>query len=222
MSKIKFISIEGNIGSGIDNFCLFFKQNKILANYSTSLSEEERDENLTNSLMKEPTKNAFSFLIRSFLNRLQKKTICSKRSIISDFYRLEAFFELEYINLNEYNICKDLYNSLKQNFPKEEETMFIYLKSNENLCYERLIEQGVKYLYFNYISTLNKYYENLCNLENVLVIDYDKYNEFNQRSLIVFIESFYEHLNKKKSDSKNKNKNEWTVVSSKRNRNRKN
>lgn len=232
MSEFKYISVEGNIGSGIDTVYPLLKQckDKIrnnLPDFPMKIKiTEDTDEYLTSSVLKDPNKNAFPFLIRSFLNRYNNdndngsgNNDISKRSFLSDMCRLETFLELNYISTNEYNICKDLYHTMEDKFPNFEETMFIYLKSNENSCYERLIEQGTKHLDFNYITILNKHFDDyfLGSKKNVLVIDYDKY-QFNtsSSSLLASIQSFYHELSVPKKSTKpptQDNHSEWTVVS---------
>lgn len=237
MIEFKYISVEGNIGSGIDTVYPLLKQYKDkLRDKSLDLTmkiklTEDVDEYLTSTVLKDPNKNAFPFLIRSFLNRYNgsgngsgndnninnDKDNISKRSFLSDMCRLETFLELNYISTNEYNICKDLYHTMEDKFPKFEETMFIYLKSNENSCYERLIEQGTKHLDFNYITILNKHFDDyfLGSKKNVLVLDYDKY-QFNTSSLLSSIQTFYHELSVPKKSTKpptQDNHSEWTVVS---------
>ena len=232
MTKIKRISIEGNIGSGIDVLYPLLKQykDKITTTETLDLIKKieqisEVDENLKPCLLKDPMKNCFSFIIRSFLDKYSNEITVSKRSFLSDVCRLETFFELNYITINEYNICKDLYRTMEDKFVKFEETMFIYIKSNENLCYERLIEQEVKHLDFNYITTLNKHYDDYflaSKKDNVLVVDYDY--KFDQ--LVVLIQSFYQQLLKTTASRLTPHpqqikEGEWTVVSRTKKKNKK-
>lgn len=165
------ISIEGNIGSGKDEFINFFKKyftDEIL--FIEDNVYNWKDKSLLMNFYKNPERWAFALQIQSitqkykcFLNSLPYKqkgsVIITHRSPMSDNYCFEkACMDSGYITPKENDIYQNVFESYK--IPKFHGV--IYLKSNVNKCYEYIInttDKIEKIINFDFLRNIDTNYE---------------------------------------------------------------
>lgn len=164
---MKIISLEGNLGSGKEQFIDFFKKyfTDDLLFLDDSLYTWE-NENFLKNFYKDPKRWSFTLEIYSTIQKYQNllklndnisKVVITRRSPISN---RECFVktckEIGYIDEKEYSIYNELFNTLK--IPKMQGV--IYLKSNVNRCYESILsKKHNKNINFNFIQKLHNNYE---------------------------------------------------------------
>jgi len=192
MSKF-IISIEGNIGSGKGNFVRFlqkyFKDN---ISYSEESVFNWENEELIKKFYKDQKRWSFLMEVNSVVKKIKNmwnlisveknKVIVSTRCPSSDKdCFLKTLYDMENITKKEYETYLEMFEILKM--PKF--NVIIYLKSNVNTCYERVISkhrESEKNLSFEFIKNLNISYNNWIDIlekNNVCVvtIDMEKYND---------------------------------------------
>lgn len=165
------ISIEGNIGSGKEEFMHFFKKyftDDII--YIEDNIYNWQDKTLLTNFYKDPNRWAFTLQIQSitqkykrFLNVLPHKQkgsiIITHRSPMSDNFCYEkSCLESGYITAKE----DDIYQTVFENFRVPKFHGVIYLKSNVNKCYENIInndDRVEKIINFDFLRNINNNYE---------------------------------------------------------------
>lgn len=165
------ISIEGNIGSGKENIIQFFKKyfkDDIIFIDDSIYNWKEKQ--LLKDFYKDPERWSFTLQIKSitqkyknFLNVLPYKqkgsVIITNRSPMTDYYCFEkSSLENGFVSEIEDKIYKSVFESYK--IPQFHG--IIYLKSNVNKCYEKIITKDdkiEKYINFDYLISVNKNYE---------------------------------------------------------------
>lgn len=165
------ISIEGNIGSGKEEFIQFFK--KYFSDEIIFIEDNVynwKDKTLLNNFYKNPERWAFTLQIQSitqkykrFLNLLPHKkkgsVIITHRSPMSDNFCFEkACVENGYITQKE----DEIYQSVFDNYRIPRFHGVIYLKSNIDKCYEKIITRGdksEKIISFDFLRSINSNYD---------------------------------------------------------------
>lgn len=164
---MKIISLEGNLGSGKEQFIEFFKKyfTDDLLFLDDSLYTWE-NENFLKKFYKDPNRWSFTLEVYSTIQKYQKllkvdetfsKVVITRRSPVSN---RECFVktckEIGYIDEKEYSIYNEMFNTL--NIHKMQGV--IYLKSNVNKCYESILSKSQnKNINFNFIQKLHNNYE---------------------------------------------------------------
>lgn len=226
------ISLEGNIGSGKENFIQFMKKAfKDNVSFLEDSIYSWDNENLLKNFYKDPSRWAMTLEIHSTTQkcrRLQEniensappKVLITRRTPISDRECfVKSCMQMKYMSPKE----AEIYNNLFETFKIPKYDGVIYLKSNVNKCYENIISKHTdveKIIEFDYIQRLHTNYENWIHglkKENipVLEIDIEKYrniegNEKTQEHLMELIIGVFPDL---KEFLKNEDYiNNWTVV----------
>ncbi len=239
------ISLEGNIGSGKEQFIGFFKKyfTEDLVFLNDSIYNWE-DESLIKNFYKDPTRWSFTMEVHSTIQKYQRildvsekkcvnQVIITRRSPISDRECfVKACEQMKYMNPKEVSIYNNLFETLRM--PKFQG--IIYLRSNVNKCYENIIskESGhEKTIHFDYIQKLHNNYElwvEAVKKEKIplLEIDIEKFrdiegNEKLQEQILTMLTRKFPTLQTFLKTYGNHNKDQkWTVVGSKKKSKRKN
>jgi deoxyadenosine/deoxycytidine kinase len=225
------ISLEGNIGSGKDNFIQFFKKyfNENIYFLEDSVYNWE-DETLLKNFYKNSERWAFTLEVQSTIQKIKNlqsiynnldkdKILITRRSPLSDkMCFVTSCKQMNYMTSKEVEIYNNLFETF--NIPKYQG--IIYLKSNVNKCYENIISKqtGIdKGINFDFIQKIHnnyqKWIQELKN-ENVLEIDIEKFrdldgNEKIQEQLLqLILDKFPILTNHLKSLNKDEQK--WTLV----------
>lgn len=212
------ISIEGNIGSGKDEFIQFFK--KYFTDEIIFIEDNVynwKDKSLLNNFYKHPERWAFTLQIQSitqkfkrYLNVLPHKTkgsiIITHRSPMSDSFCFEkACVDSGYMTPKE----DEIYQSVFENYRIPKFHGVIYLRSNVNKCYESIISMDdriEKNINFDFLRRINQNYEKWISKikgENIPLVEIDVEqfrdldgSEMAQRKLYSTIISKFPHLEK--------------------------
>lgn len=230
---MKFIAIEGNIGARKKQFLTFLQTHF----KHVSIIRQEKEQQLLKQYLKEPKNYSFLYEMNNLITKHKSSTLIlnqienindhnnnnillTNRSHHSSLLFMKAYLELEYIDQKQYEIFNYMYN-LMSFFQYD---AIIYLKSDINKCFDRLIEQQNNLISFDLIETLHQKYEEwIQSMTNtkILIIDMEKYidletNEKTQHLLTQIILSHFDFFHKKKL----KKENEWTVVKYKHKKNK--
>lgn len=189
------ITIEGNIGSGKEEFIDFMK--KYFTDDIKYLDESYQDEILLKNFYKNPERWAFTyecFMINEKMKQIIKKDkntiwilVRSPTSCRDCFGK--ACFDNNFMDEQEYKVFEGLF----ANLPYMKNT--IYLRTNVNKCYENIITKNKGYekiISFDYIQKVHNLYEEWVKDKDVLVLDYEEYrnldgNEKTQEDLLEII-----------------------------------
>lgn len=173
------ISIEGNIGSGKSTFFNYIKEqldqtNIIFLCEPVDIWEsiKDKDGNLLEHFYNDPYKYSFCFQMTAYISRLimlkdaikslePGGTIITERCVFSDF---NVFAKMLYnsgkINSIEIECYKKWFNYFIGDIPQ---INFIYLKTDPEICYERIISRGrncEKDITMEYIRECENYHNN--------------------------------------------------------------
>lgn len=244
--KLKLVAVEGNDGCDINAFLHFIQKHfdvNICTNYcpnphSTYCEENKR---LLKLSLRDPSRWTFTSLIKTIMDKhlyikkfRQKKSsddttdfLFTNQSYLSDFECLsKTYHELKYMNNEEYTIIHNMLNLLK--FPKY--SYIIYIKSDPNKCYERLIES--KHIVdFEYLQTLHQQYEQWIELMqknteyNILIIEYaDIHNdEIIKDKILKRVKNYFKELPIRTQNNSSLFEDDigWTVVGVKKKKKKK-
>ena len=192
---MKIISIEGNIGSGKSTFVEQLKQN--IKNEKICFLEEPVDvwntivdkEGITilENYYKDNKKWAFSFQMMAYISRLSilKKAIESniyeiiitERSLYTDKH---VFCQMLYDNDLIEDLEFTIYNKWFEEFNILQDIQYIYLKTNPEVSYERVMKRsrtGEK-IPLSYLINCSDYHDKWLSNEKVIIIDANVENTY--------------------------------------------
>ena len=187
MNNKFLISLEGNMGCGKEFFLKFLnKYFKDSLSYTGEQVCTWENENLIKDFYKDQKRWSFLMEITSvtkkiknvtnFINNEKNEIIVSSRCTSSDKYCfLEALYQCGNVTNKEKSIFCEIFNLLKM--PKI--NVIIYLKSDVNSCFERILNKRrecEKKITFEFINKLHHCYENWIKMlkeNNVHVITID-------------------------------------------------
>ena len=184
---MKFISIEGNIGSGKSTLVEELKRH--IHNERICFLEEPVE--LWNTIMdkdgitmienyyKDTKKYAFSFQMMAYISRLsilkkaiesnQYDVILSERCLYTDKH---VFCQMLYDNNLIDHLEYSVYNKWFDEFNIISHIQYVYLKTDPQISYERVLKRSRmgESIPFDYLETCSQYHDNwLC--KDTLVID---------------------------------------------------
>lgn len=234
------IGIEGNLGSKKKKFIHFlkeyFKNIQVMPNNFTNktILNEFYKNNERWSLLLELNNLMFKVEQLNIISNSNQNNICLINRTYHSIYNcfIPAYSELEYINEEEKKVFEQIYQNIHRNISIQYD-LIIYLKSDINKCFERLIEQNHIFINFDLLESLEKKYNQWIykkyndNKENnsktkVVIIDMEKYNDINNndKSRKELEELLTETLNLNflipKDIGLKQEENQWTVVESKK------
>jgi deoxyadenosine/deoxycytidine kinase len=162
------ISIEGNIGSGKSTFCNYLKDhfskyynrphgvNILFVDEPVedwvSIKDSSGD-NILERFYKNPEKYAFCFQMTAYISRLANlKTaikkckdgdiIITERSVFSDYNVFaKMLYDTGKINQIEYQCYRMWFKNFLEDLPY---TFYVYIKTDFNNCYNRVLNRGRK------------------------------------------------------------------------------
>lgn len=193
---MRFITIQGNIGSGKSTLVKYMKET--VKNPDIYFMEEPVNEwlefknsegnNIIQEFYKDKPKYAFSFQVMALLTKINKiklaknsgyKIILSERSIETDknvFAKM--LYDEKCISDIDYQIFNSLYKELAEDYREE----IVYLKTSPEVCYERVEKRkrpGENELSIDYLNVCHKYHETWLNEKDILCINGDSDIESN-------------------------------------------
>lgn len=216
------IALEGNIGCQKHVLYRFLK--KHFENINMIGFNGQHRHAMPIQLFAQLENTSFLVLMQSLLEHHErrkaikansKNLILTNRSSLSLDCFASAFYDMNVLSSDEYNTFQTMKKSFK--FPKVDK--IIYLNSDVNQCYERLLEH-IPNVNFDFIQQLNqKYIEWLTHQENVILLDMEKLsdietNEKSQHKVLKQCEFLVPYRKKYKHD-------EWTTVMKKSKKKRK-
>ena len=211
--QIEIVSIEGNMGSKIEHFINFLSTHfnccHQLQVSPTSISLQcLNDEKLKifRKFKRDPHKWALSFLLYMLFEKSSYKRVINlsskdkqyfiiNRSIVSDYYCYAlSFHELGYLTDEELLIYKNMIDSF-HSYQKKAITKVIYLKSDVQKTYNRLLEKG-NHMQFHILKKIHEKFTDLYNQnikktfnqnqnpsllpkKDIHILNLDHYEEFN-------------------------------------------
>lgn len=152
-SNKPFFVVEGNIGSGKSTFLKILNQ---YLNMQVIYEPHQRwqnvdGENILDYFYKDPSRWAYTFQTYAFITRLQElenknsnfPCAIMERSIFSDRYCFSKnCYEMGMMNTLEWKLYKDLFNSIVSENVNLRPSGFIYLQTDPEICYQRLIKRN--------------------------------------------------------------------------------
>ena len=192
-------TIEGNIGSGkstlvkklkkilnfIDDVKIIFLHEPVEVWESII---DKKGENIIEKYYKNQKKYAFSFQMMAYISRIHqikevlKKNkdviIISERSVFTDKQIFaKMLYDDDKIEEVEYNIYLKWFNEFTKDIPL---SGIIYVKTNPNICKDRVIKRNRKgeNIPLTYLENCYKYHENWLNNEKIPVLTLDGDTEF--------------------------------------------
>lgn len=205
-NKIEIVAIEGNIGSKIEHFINFlgthFTCCHPLQVTPTSISLQclnDEKQKIFRKFKRDPQKWALSFLLHMFFEKSSYKRVLNipskdkqyfmiNRSIISDYYCYAlSFHELGYLTNEELLIYKNMIDNF-HSYQKKIITKVIYLKSDVQNTYNRLLEKNNQ-IQFHILKKVHEKFSDLYERSSLLlpkkdihILNLDHYEEFNDIS----------------------------------------
>jgi deoxyadenosine/deoxycytidine kinase len=212
------ISIEGNIGSGKEEFIQFFK--KYFTDDIIFIEDNVynwKDKSLLSNFYRDPHRWAFTLQVHSISQKYKRfvqvlpykkkgSVMITHRSPMSDnFCFQKSCVESGYIDSKE----DDIYQSVFENYRIPKFHGVIYLHSNVNKCYENIITKDInveKSINFDFLMNIHNNYESWIGKikkENIPVVEIQTddfmdldINEMVQRKLYdTIVNSFPDLLN---------------------------
>lgn len=171
-------SIEGNIGSGKSTLVKLLKEkcvnNKNLIFLDEPVDEwtkltDEHGKNMIEKFYDNQAKYAFSFQTMAYITRLSKlrkalksnphSVIITERSLYTDKYVFaKMLFEDDKIEMVNYKLYMAWFDEFIQDIP---ETTFIYIKTNPEVCFNRIqirARQGEENIELTYLEKCDQYH----------------------------------------------------------------
>lgn len=186
------ISIEGNIGSGKSTLLKILKQDLAHLKTFTFIQEpidtwlkttDSQGENILSKFYADQEKYGFAFQIMAFTTKLQlikenlnQDYIITERSVNTD---KEVFVKMLYEDKKIDDIMYKIYSNLFDTFVEDKTKInkIIYVKTNPNICYQRINKrkrEEEKSIPLEYLQKCDEYHniwlENNDN-NNVLILD---------------------------------------------------
>lgn len=209
------IGIEGNIGSCKSSLFKF-----IFNNYE-NIIKGPNSKDYSKNFIKNPKAWAFPMCINFLLSRRKKTSILgnivTKRTHLTTNCYINACMNCEYL---DEDLCQILRRELKVlSFPKYD--YIIYIQSDPNECFERIIESGISNIDFSFLCKLHNYYEEYFknyNKKGLIILNAEDLVDI--ESSEIKKEKLNEILLKKipSLEKKTNELNEWTTVVSRRKR----
>lgn len=174
-SNVPYFIIEGNIGAGKSTLVSLIQQ-KLDAHVVFEPHDQWQQvgggENILDRFYKDTSRWAYTFQSYAFVTRVRTQQEHAKkypfmphiveRSVYSDRYCFaKNCFELGYMNALEWKLYQEWFSWLVDNYTKVPNG-FIYLKTNPDMCYQRLTkrarseESGVS---LDYLKSLHNKHE---------------------------------------------------------------
>lgn len=202
-------SVEGNIGSGKSTFCNYIRENFTEYNLKDNRKIYFLDEpvsdwegiknsegNLLENFYKYPDKYGFCLQMAAYISRLVKlkeilkviesnDIIIMERSVFSDYMIFaRMLYETNKINEIEYQVYKKWFYYFIEGVP---DIIFIYIKTDFENCYNRVIKRGRKgenNISKEYLQTCEKYHEQWLNEKtSKIVLDGNKDTTYHKEYL---------------------------------------
>lgn len=211
-NKKTIIYIEGNIGSGKSTLVKLLSNIKDIELIQEPIDdwmkyEDENNDNILKNFYEDKKRWTYTFQSLAFITRIKsmyknndKNIKICERSPFTD----KNCFALECYNNNEMNKLEwDLYNSwfewLESKF-NIQPSGYIYLKTDYNVCFERLKKRNrseENLVEIDYLKNLQEKHDNwLLNSDvPILLLDGDNEFESNQDNLNIFIDKIVNFIN---------------------------
>lgn len=143
--------VEGNIGAGKSTFLMILKQYlnlQVVPEPCDKWQNIAGNFNLLDHFYRDPQRWAYTFQTYAFITRVMQKAHYEQkngfgvqiveRSVFSDRYCFaQNSYELGYMNSMEWELYKEWFNWVLHNYIVPPHG-FIYLRTNPEVCYERL------------------------------------------------------------------------------------
>jgi deoxyadenosine/deoxycytidine kinase len=160
------ITIDGNIGSCKTSVLNYFHKN-----FKIPIDLEPVDSwnNFLNNLYTKESESTYNFQIKVWIDRcwIQEKSNVHILMERSPYFIKNVFVEKAYedktIDDEQYNILQNLY---KKTDDLWKPYLYIYLRSNPNLCMQRIIKRGrfsEKNIKLDYVQRIHDLHENKIN-----------------------------------------------------------
>ena len=186
----KFISIEGNIGSGKTSLV-----NKIINDFKGKVILEEFAENpFLPDFYKDPEKNAFPLEMFFMAERFQQlssninhQDLFSELTVADYSFFKSKLFAQNNLKENELDLFNRLYNIMFSSIKKPD--LLIYLHSDIKRLQQNIKKRGRKYernISDNYLKSIETRYFNYINKQNsynVLILDITNVNFIKDQSI---------------------------------------
>lgn len=186
----KFISIEGNIGSGKTSLV-----NKIITDFKGKVILEEFAENpFLPDFYKEPEKHAFPLEMFFMAERFQQlssninhQDLFSELTVADYSFFKSKLFAQNNLKENELDLFNRLYNIMFSSIKKPD--LLIYLHSDIKRLQQNIKKRGRKYernISDNYLKSIETRYFNYINKQNsynVLILDITNVNFIKDQSI---------------------------------------
>ena len=186
----KFISIEGNIGSGKTSLA-----NKIITDFKGKIILEEFAENpFLPDFYKEPEKHAFPLEMFFMAERFQQlssninhQDLFSELTVADYSFFKSKLFAQNNLKENELDLFNRLYNIMFSSIKKPD--LLIYLHSDIKRLQQNIKKRGRKYernISDNYLKSIETRYFNYINKQNsynVLILDVTNVNFIKDQSI---------------------------------------
>tara|TARA_B100000073_G_C23462546_1_gene464004 strand:+ start:20 stop:664 length:645 start_codon:yes stop_codon:yes gene_type:complete len=186
----KFISIEGNIGSGKTSLV-----NKIINDFKGKVILEEFAENpFLPDFYKEPEKHAFPLEMFFMAERFQQlssninhQDLFSELTVADYSFFKSKLFAQNNLKENELDLFNRLYNIMFSSIKKPD--LLIYLHSDIKRLQQNIKKRGRKYernISDNYLKSIETRYFNYINKQNsynVLILDVTNVNFIKDQSI---------------------------------------
>jgi len=186
----KFISIEGNIGSGKTSLV-----NKIITDFKGKIILEEFAENpFLPDFYKEPEKHAFPLEMFFMAERFQQlssninhQDLFSELTVADYSFFKSKLFAQNNLKENELDLFNRLYNIMFSSIKKPD--LLIYLHSDIKRLQQNIKKRGRQYernISDNYLKSIETRYFNYINKQssyNVLILDVTNVNFIKDQSI---------------------------------------
>ncbi len=173
--KASCLSLEGNIGAGKSTFLAMLEQEFTIQAVFEPHEKWQSvggTENLLDKFYQSPTRWAYTFQSYAFITRIiEQETYARKskfpiqileRSIYSDRYCFaKNCFEQGFMNTLEWKLYKEWFSWLTD-LSTVMPTAFIYLRTNPDVCYERILKRNrfeESSISLDYLHSIHKKHE---------------------------------------------------------------